>query len=303
MSGEDFRRQTAYLEENIEKKEEASVQGNSRWWEFYFVRYALGTLFGALIVNSLASRNPELREILFFASGESSEAIAGSSLLGLPILFGYGLFFCYLSSIPILVWHTGRMATWGIARFDSDNSFWSRVYGRFRTLPLEVRFAIGLFFPLWGISIFSVETFQFLEKGFKDNSFVTSLIVSSVFFIIVLEVYFVFLILFSRQKIYSGMKSLAQARHVNRNKGEFIDSYRHLREHGNSILILILEAILGGALLGIVHFFTGNPNFDNEMKYIAASSVALLTLWVLPGAFVWPFATWVEARFASDADT
>lgn len=289
-------------EEPHTNRKEVSVQSNSRWWEFYFVRYTLGTLVGALFVHLIAKANPEIEKLLFFAQTGSKESIANAPLLGVPVLIGYGLAFCYIASIPILIFHAGRMAFWGAlgsagAQDDqqalrTESKRWNK-YEKLSALALLIT-AIGFFCKIVVIS------FPALERGFRDDEFVTGFLFISASLVVVLQVLTVFLILLRRNAIYIRMKMLASAREENRNKGEFIDSYRHLREHGNSILILILEAILGGCLLGIVYTLTGNPEIENELRHIGSASFVLLLFWVLPGGCVWIFASWIEAKFASE---
>lgn len=67
-------------------------------------------------------------------------------------------------------------------------------------------------------------------------------------------------------------------------RAEYVESYRHLREHGNAVLILVAEAILALALLYSTAFVT---------------AVLIIVLWVLPATIVWPMATWLEASLDS----
>ena len=76
---------------------------NSRWWEFYFVRYFVGTILGAIIVYVLTvSSNSALSASL--VPGVTKE-------IGYPHLFllsAYGLAYCYIASGPVLVLHATR---------------------------------------------------------------------------------------------------------------------------------------------------------------------------------------------------
>jgi hypothetical protein len=60
---------------------------------------------------------------------------------------------------------------------------------------------------------------------------------------------------------------------------QYVESYRHLREHGNAFFIVFLELLLGTAL-----FYSPFP------------WVALLALWIFPAAGVWLFGTLLENR-------
>lgn len=89
-------------EDKDDKKAEEKT-GNGKWWEFYIVRYALGTVFGVLIVNFLVGSGLAIP----FPNGNISDITKPE---GLPLLLGYGLAYCYLASAPILVFHAGRFA-------------------------------------------------------------------------------------------------------------------------------------------------------------------------------------------------
>ena len=81
----------------------------SQWWEFYLVRYLLGTMVGSFI------------SFLLFEhfSGFLSEKLKGildlTKTYNQLFFLGVGFVFCYISSAPILVMHACRL------RKKSDN--------------------------------------------------------------------------------------------------------------------------------------------------------------------------------------
>lgn len=81
--------------------------------------------------------------------------------------------------------------------------------------------------------------------------------------------------------------SLSEARAARaRQVQEYVESYRHLREHGNAFAIIISE--LGFALAAI------------SVPSVSLLAV-LLVLWVLPAAGVWFVGTVLEAKLANTA--
>lgn len=78
-------------------------QNDSHWWEFYGVRYAQGTVVGALIVFFLFSQNESLKKILFIPSDPKDFGMPHLILLAI-----YGLAYCYIAIAPILIMHAGR---------------------------------------------------------------------------------------------------------------------------------------------------------------------------------------------------
>jgi len=67
--------------------------------------------------------------------------------------------------------------------------------------------------------------------------------------------------------------------------GEYITSYRHLREHGNAFMIVLLEVILAYAL------------YTSPSETL---TVVILGLWIAPAAMVWFLATGLESRMVDD---
>ena len=68
---------------------------------------------------------------------------------------------------------------------------------------------------------------------------------------------------------------------LGRKRKEYIQSYRDMREHGNALLILVMEGVLTTALLQAANL---------------GILFAILVLWVTPAAFVWFVATDLETH-------
>lgn len=269
------------------------MQENSRWWEFYFVRYAIGTLTGAAIVNQAGNINPDIGKLIFLGIDPGKEIFAGASLQ-----LGYGLLFCYIASIPILVWHAARFSFPFSVQEEAPESWLAKI--KEGGLPMWLGlFLFFLFAILILVQIFT-SLFLFFSRSLVDQDFL--IVLSASFFLAVLvpEYLACMLLMLRKKQIYIGMRRLAKARKEDRNEGGFIDSYRHMREHGNSILIVLLEIILGGTLLGMLHVITEDNQIADKASTFAASSMPLLIFWALPGAGVWLLATWIERRFAFD---
>ena len=60
---------------------------------------------------------------------------------------------------------------------------------------------------------------------------------------------------------------------------KYVESYRHLREHGNAFFIALLELLLGVALF-----------------YSPVPWGVILMLWIFPTAGVWLFGTLLDNR-------
>src|ERR1700687_1356474 len=80
---------------------------DGRWWEFYGIRYAMGTVIGALVVYLLFSQNSTLRPLLLLP--QDPKDFGGAHL---ALLAAYGVTYCYLASAPVLILHTCRCLFW-----------------------------------------------------------------------------------------------------------------------------------------------------------------------------------------------
>ena len=73
---------------------------------------------------------------------------------------------------------------------------------------------------------------------------------------------------------------------------EITDSYKHLREHGNTALIILLEI----SLASLLYF---SLLFERENKFMDFSIVSIiLIIWVFPAALVYFYGHLLERKFS-----
>lgn len=179
------------------------------------------------------------------------------------VLIALGLAYCYIASAPILTMHAFR------AQIDFGSKRWFTVWsayflGSFLIVFLAVLSALP---PLGG--------WRLLAIGF-----------------VCLVVAFQFALFFDTlgnrgKRLTSYYWSLSGARAAPASQvQEYVESYRHLREHGNAFAIIISE--FGFALAAI------------SVPSVSLLAV-LLVLWVLPAAGVWFVGTVLEAKLANAA--
>jgi hypothetical protein len=127
----------------------SSMEGSSRWWQYYLVRYAPGTAVGAVIFCFLCLRSIALRSLFFDTT--ATIRLDGAHL---TLLAANGLAYCYVASSPLLVFHAGRFLLTlsndvaSLSRFARRSSiiiavltiFVWLVWGWYSKLP---RFALG----------------------------------------------------------------------------------------------------------------------------------------------------------------
>lgn len=229
---------------------------DSRWWEFYFVRYFVGTVIGSAIILYLNSPGKSSLSNLILPGVNN---VSNLDVQLLPVLLALGLAFCYIASSPILVLHAARCSF-----LAKDTKSYKKVF--------------------W--TTFLLIALLIAGYHFCSNSDLI-LTLSLALFTIVLLIQVIPLI-FSLKKegelAHNYYSNLAKARSQDTEEAsQYMESYKHLREHGNAFFILLFELVLGVILSSLP-----NPN------------IALITLmiWISPAALVWLTGTVLEYRFS-----
>lgn len=257
---------------------------NGRWWEFYFVRYAMGTLVGAAIVNQLMRVDHRLRDMLIWGIKDSD----GSTML--LLLASYGLVFCYIASIPVLILHVAR----SLLPTSSPHRQGKIAKHLEATLPLAI--PIVLWLVLVAVLLLPLN----LLKEPNLDSRIGHITLLIMFFCLGLPATLVTLAIMMWRRSYSFYKKLAHARSIQANNGELVTSYRHLREHGNSIFIVLLECVLGLSLFAAYRMSLSIAHSSLILPPQFYLYGLVVFIWTLPGALVWVFATLLENEFVRD---
>ncbi|HUW36005.1 MAG TPA: hypothetical protein VMV91_01635 [Rhodocyclaceae bacterium] len=241
------------------KSTEKKSGGDNRWWEFYFVRYFVGTVVGGAIILYLnTSETSSLHNLIIPGVTDASKLDAQL----LSLLTAMGLAYCYISSAPVLVLHATRGAFLGQ---DMKAYRWF-FYGAFVLIGVM---AAGFYY------LYS-----------KPNM---PMLLATVLFCVIICLQLVPLG-FSLQNngerahIYYSHLTKARSRDVE-DVRQYIESYKHLREHGNAFFILLFELALGVILASVPE------------PYIAFN---VLVFWIIPAALVWLIGTVLESRFANE---
>ena len=214
----------------------------------------MGTVIGAVIVFSVLSQNEELSKLLLLPSSNEKLDYYHFILLGL-----YGLTYCYIASAPILVWHATRFTLVSGKNEKNFRSGWVATF--FITVCVVVLsifcsginivwLAVILFFLIFGVQAFLIWS----AGSNMDNN-------------------------------YIFYKKLAEKRR--RDKTDLRESYKHLREHGNSFGIIFFEIIMGVSLAVVE---------QEHADYL----LSFILLWSLPAVFVWFIGTGLESKFLND---
>jgi hypothetical protein len=270
--------------------------GGTRWWENYLVRYFLPSIIGMLIVLWLERFSGASLYIPPFLPADWKDF--GTAHLILWLLFGS--LYCYIASYPALVFHATRI-------LDFEN-----VVGRFEGMPysllnpyiLSVAFAISAGVCAYRDSISSAAICVALFAGLQ---------IARIWIVYSIQGPFGlkkdFGAEFRASLAYAYLRKLSKRRAdfvtETKKKGgssgseelatsadakDLVDSYRHLREHGNTALIVLLEIALCPVLYLVLETQDGAPH-----KILFS---AVLALWVLPSVLIHGLAQHLERRFS-----
>ncbi len=252
--------------------EETKESGDVKWWEFYAVRYAMGTVVGALTVFLLCTHTPGLSPLLLIEPGKS---FAAEHIL---LLGAYGLTYCYIASAPILVFHSSRfMLTWSGREHISR----SKIVAIFGT-------------PLLGAALLHALVWSDNGLAFLVSFSATYLLLLA----FLSQIYVAYRALLQSEKLFDFYRKLANKRA--KEKTDIVDSYRHLREHGNSFAIVFLEVVLGVILFSIGDAQTSLSKFFGSNSGAAFGYISATLFWMTPAVFVWLIGTAFERRFAEE---
>jgi len=247
--------------DKIEKDQEEGIKKENKWWEFYIIRYSMGTVVGAIIVYAIIKTNTDLSSLLMLP-GQKNE-LQYFHFIYLAIL---GLTYSYIASAPILVFHASRFSF----SYSNNKSRCKPLWYALSLIIISTVIILGLF----GIILLDRFLLSFILIMFSMGLIVIEWI----------------LIIRAVEKIddnYKFYQTLSNKR-KNIDNADIKESYKHLREHGNSFSILFYELLLGSMLYS-VYSITFN------IQYL----IGIILIWVMPAVYVWFVGTALERKFSN----
>lgn len=243
-------------------------KNDSNWWEFYGIRYAQGTVIGAMIVYFLFSRNASLKSILFLPTDPKDFGMSHLVLLAI-----YGLTYCYIASAPILVLHAGR-GLFFKSTTNPNPSTGTAIRLLFVLMPPTL--ISGYYFYSNSIAKIDGALALFVYTTILALQFVTLL---NVLYCRWAETIAYYLAIIKKRKEYEA--------------SGYVDSYKHIREHGNSFLIVFLQFILAIPIF----VFVSQPHITDEdaVRHLCM----IIFPWIIPAAAIWVFGNKLENNLQS----
>ena len=214
----------------------------------------------------------------------------------LVMLLLYGNLFCYIASYPILCFHATRVIDFpkGVwhARF-IDGYILSAILAAFSALAVisepELARVWSAFVLVIAYSIAQTVRLVFALKRQKFKRLVgeTALAYSFTFVLALQRGLFED----ESRNQSQGSASMSPVRLTERSRWrrEIVETYRHLREHGNSAFIFLLELVLASLCYIVL-----SAELDSKLFWLAI----LLGIWALPAVLAHFLAQYLERRFS-----
>lgn len=273
---------------------------STSWFENYVIRYLIGTIIGFMcsVLTLAAIHDPNNLQAPLIKSIERLQNGEISSTLFL-IFSVLGFLYCYISSTPITIIHAARMLGALPARPWLKPRAWWLSWWILLVISIAVLIVISLFrLSLPGIGLLT--SIPALYIVFAQWAPLLATLQSS-------------------EKIKQGKISMTLHRAFNDEEpialGRFTEyyvelakkrtqsdaakdlrsSYSHLREHSNSIFIVLLEISLAALIVGLC-LLMSDVNWETR----AVAVVILLLIWITPTVFVWGIANHLEEALSKD---
>lgn len=284
----------------------STENGAYRWWENYLVRYLMPSIAGAAIMNWLFAGYPDIRKLLLLEVGNR-----GLQAPTLVLLFLYGNLFCYISSYPILGFHVTRVVDFerGVWRRRAWDGYVSTLVLAALVLILGVvangNSCVNRTLPFAAALVFTALQLYRIKLALGTVTF-DGLLGS------VSKIYAYAYALSRRRGIAEEIKTTKQAAKDQEDQDtgdkfdeetewqkrsiwrrEFIDTYRHMREHGNSAFIFILELTLAG----LCYLLLTAYRYEHAAFQLSLLGI-LFAIWAIPAMFVHFVGQHIERRFS-----
>ncbi len=259
---------------------------NNRWWENYLVRYFLPSIAGVLLLSIIKNINPT-GFAAAFPLLEISDATSFNSA-SLVIWLLSGTLYCYIASYPVLVFHATRPIDFQRKSIDSD------------------AYARSMFNPIfWSAVFFAANWWFFAREETQVTVFEHRL---NIFYITTsaysaLQIYRIFLAYTKPHKVRSrnhfyyyaytlklSLRRAAAQKMEHKYQApikDAVESYKHLREHGNTAITLFIQIAIFPIIL----------NALSEPSYPLIAT--LIFLWVIPPSILYFTSQMFEFKFSN----
>ena len=258
-----------------------SEKNENRWWENYLVRYLVPSIAGMFILmwlNKNSGGGGILEKYLPMLKLTDGKDFNTASLTGWLLL---GTLYCYIASYPILVLHAVRVYLLNKKNISHILGILLMiVYMIFLALYLKIFCLILIFVIIFsGFQCYFLYEVAKVTEGGEGYDYMKHLTKAKNGLIPNTE---------TNAKNGSIPKTETNAGYIK----DITDSYKHLREHGNTALIILLEILLAFLLYVSLRY-------ERENGYMDFSIVSIiLIIWIIPAAGIYFYGHLLERKFS-----
>jgi len=263
----------------------------NRWWENYLVRYLMPSLGGMILIRIIFEiGDGKYKKFVPAFTITDSQFFSSAHLI---IWFICGSFFCFLASYPILVFHVTR-----VIDFKEEGTKVARIYFNpyLHTLIFGILSLSSAYFNCISLAYVAVIFYMLIQIArlafcfFKQDKFKTQRE----------RISFSYAYLVKLSKRRSTIENKETIKDNDEDEGsstteirsnrdkDIADSYRHLREHGNTAFIILLEIFLTPIVLVAI----------SSESYAGLHLGLLISLWILPSVFIYWFGQHLERLYS-----
>lgn len=310
---------------------------STRWWESYLVRYLIGFIVGCSCIVIFGLQTGIFDKLIKYLSTSSTPTGKPdwSVIIWLVAILGLG--FCYIASTPITVLHVGRyrrgwfdghsrhfwiawillcvlILIFGVTFLGNNPGLeWSAVFVSCALMsftlidndkPIEKthpRIAFPFFTLIWLFFSLGVvgRLFGTFGQSLSESAQIWWILSMPAFWILIGQYAVLYRLLHEKEAFFAFYAKLFKARRM-KNARDVRDTYTHLREHSNSVFIVVIELSLLALFMATSNTISTHKGKVVPDESIGALVVFFLALWMVPTVFMWARANSLEVEFSKN---
>ncbi len=260
-----------------------------------------------------------------------------SAITSLVVIMGLG--FCYVASTPITVLHTGRyrrgwfdghsrhfwfawiflsalILLFGVQHVGVNPGWeWLAIFASCFLMVANHRsdkkvedthqkWALALFTFIWLLFFWGLigRIFSVFGGVLNDSAQKWWILSMPVFWILIGQYTVLYRLINEKEAFFAFYAKLFKARRM-KNAKDVRDTYTHLREHSNSVFIVVIELALLALFMAILKT-TSHQNLKSQSpENFGVLLVFGLIVWMVPTVFMWARANSLEVEFSNNPNS
>lgn len=163
---------------------------------------------------------------------------------------------------------------------------------------------ISLYTAIWFAFFFGIigRIFGEYGKNLDHSTQIWWILSLPAFWILIGQYAVLYRLLHEKEKLFEFYAKLFKARRM-KNARDVRDTYTHLREHSNSVFIVVIELSLFSLTMAVTNTIKINNLGNMLAEKIPTITTFGLILWMIPTVFMWARANSLEAEFSENPNS